>query len=73
VIAGATASAARAERFPTRLRAENGWVPVVLISAFADGTMSAEAGRLGATRVFAKPFALGDLLALVREVAPRGT
>ncbi|MEZ4272166.1 MAG: response regulator [Myxococcota bacterium] len=40
---------------------------VILISAFADQQVHDEARRLGARRVLAKPFALDDFVAAVRD------
>lgn len=49
-----------------QLRGEGYRSPVVLITAFGDGTIHAEAARLGATAVFDKPFDLRVLRAFVR-------
>lgn len=54
-----------------RLRAFDWVTPVILVSAFVDLPTMLEASRLGATRVFSKPFDLQDLVALARAlVAP---
>ena len=42
--------------------------PVILITAFGDGETHKEALRLGARRVFDKPFDVGELRAYVSEV-----
>jgi DNA-binding response OmpR family regulator len=42
--------------------------PVILITAFGDQTMHLRAQRLGASRVFDKPFDVDDLRAAVREL-----
>ena len=44
--------------------------PVILITAFGDDETHAMARRLGASATLDKPFDLGELLALVREVIP---
>lgn len=51
-----------------RLRREKWLTPVILITAFGDEALHAEAARLGATRVLDKPFELEDLRAAVREL-----
>lgn len=48
-----------------------GWtLPLVLITAFGDDELVAQAEKVGVT-VMKKPFPLDDLRALVRELAPR--
>lgn len=47
------------------IRSADESLPVILMSAFPTDELHAEATRLGATRVFAKPF---DVKALVAEV-----
>jgi ribosomal subunit interface protein len=44
--------------------------PVILITAFPDKNTLAEANKLGAAAVFAKPFDVDDLLAHVRKLLP---
>ena len=44
--------------------------PVILITAFGDEESHAEANQLGALAVLDKPFALEELLALVRRTVP---
>jgi len=44
--------------------------PVILITAFGDEELHAEAAELGAVAVFDKPFDLDDLRSAVRAVAP---
>lgn len=53
------------------LRAVDWATPVVLMSAFADASVHAEAERLGAVAVFDKPFDVDDLCtAVVNVVSP---
>ena len=47
-------------------------LPVILITAFGDEETHEEALRLGARKVFDKPFDLEALVAEVREVLPAG-
>jgi DNA-binding response OmpR family regulator len=59
-----------------RLRAANHATPVILITAFGDVATLLEAMRLGASRVFSKPFDLDHLVAAAavlveRRPAPR--
>jgi two-component system response regulator (stage 0 sporulation protein F) len=49
-----------------RLRREDWATPVILITAFGDEALHAEAARLGAARVLDKPFELDELRAAVR-------
>jgi CheY-like chemotaxis protein len=49
------------------LRARDGALPFILITAFGDAETHAEAHRLGATAVLDKPFELPGLVALVRQ------
>ncbi len=49
-----------------RLRREEWSTPVILITAFGDEALHAEAARLGATCVLDKPFEVEDLRAAVR-------
>jgi DNA-binding response OmpR family regulator len=51
------------------LRAAGCWTPVILITAFGDEALHAEAYRLGAVAVFNKPFDVKALSALVRAIA----
>ncbi|WP_224369125.1 response regulator [Hyalangium versicolor] len=51
-----------------RLRSEEWNTPVILITAFGDEALHAEAARLGANRVLDKPFELEDLRGAVREL-----
>jgi CheY-like chemotaxis protein len=51
-----------------RLRREDWDTPVILITAFGDEALHAEAARLGATRVLDKPFELEELRGAVREL-----
>ncbi|MBN1559032.1 response regulator [candidate division KSB1 bacterium] len=44
--------------------------PIILITAFPDQETFAEAERLGAEAVFAKPFEIDDLLAKIRDLLP---
>ena len=43
---------------------------VIVVSAFVDRTLRAEAKQLGAHSVFEKPFQLDDLLRLVQRLTP---
>lgn len=52
------------------LRQELPLPPVILITAFGDVGVHAEARRLGVRAVLDKPFDMGDLLTIVREVLP---
>ena len=45
-------------------------IPVIVITAFGDPVLHAEARRLGALAVLDKPFDVNELLALVRHNAP---
>lgn len=45
--------------------------PVIVITAFGDEDLYAEARRSGAAAVLDKPFRLDDLIAKIREIAPR--
>lgn len=45
-------------------------IPLILITAFGEPGLHAEARRLGAAAVLDKPFELEDLLAAVRRLAP---
>lgn len=51
-----------------RLRREDWDTPIILITAFGDEELHAEATRLGATRVLDKPFELDELRGAVREL-----
>jgi DNA-binding response OmpR family regulator len=51
----------------TRLQRALADTPVILITAFGDQTTHLRAQRLGASRVFDKPFDFDDLRAAVRE------
>lgn len=54
------------------MRGESTSPPVILITAFGDADTIAEAQRLGARRVFSKPFDLRELVeATVELVQPR--
>jgi FixJ family two-component response regulator len=49
---------------------ETDWAtPVILLTAFGDAELHAEAHRLGALAVFDKPFDFRDLRKLARTVA----
>ena len=50
------------------LRHAGWWTPVILITAFADEHVHAEAYRLGAVAVFDKPFELDALRLLARAI-----
>jgi DNA-binding NtrC family response regulator len=52
------------------LRADRPAIPILLISAFADARLAADASQLGVT-LLAKPFATEQLLVAVREVLNR--
>ena len=52
------------------LRCAYASTPVVLITAFPDQEAQAEALELGAARMLAKPFAIDELRAVVRRIAP---
>jgi CheY-like chemotaxis protein len=45
-------------------------IPLILITAFGEPGLHAEARRLGAAAVLDKPFELEDLVATVRALAP---
>lgn len=45
-------------------------IPVIVVTAFGDPVLHAEARRLGALAVLDKPFDVNELLALVRHNAP---
>ncbi len=48
-----------------------GWrTPVILMTAFGDDTVHAEAKKLGAVEVLDKPFGMDELRALLGRVAP---
>ena len=47
-----------------------GFPPIILITAFGDETIHAEAERYGAKAIFDKPFDIDHLLAKVREIVP---
>jgi two-component system, NtrC family, response regulator HydG len=48
-----------------RIRASQRAVPVILMTAYSTQELLAEAERLGALRIFAKPLPLGELLTLL--------
>jgi DNA-binding response OmpR family regulator len=50
------------------LRRVDGWTPVIIITAFGDDMIHAEAHRLGAVAVLDKPFDIGHLRRLARVV-----
>lgn len=50
------------------LRARKQPIPVVLITAFGDATIHAQAEQLGAAAVFDKPFEIGKFMDFVREL-----
>jgi CheY-like chemotaxis protein len=54
----------------TALQAAGGTTPVVLMSGAVDRGLSAEARRMGASDVFAKPFRLAALVASVQSLVP---
>ena len=47
-----------------------GFPPMILITAFGDETIHAEAERYGAVAIFDKPFDIDHLLAKVLEIVP---
>jgi DNA-binding response OmpR family regulator len=47
-----------------------GFPPIILITAFGDETIHAQAKRYGATAIFDKPFDIDHLLAKVQEIVP---
>jgi DNA-binding response OmpR family regulator len=47
-----------------------GFPPMILITAFGDETIHAEAERYGAKAIFDKPFDIEELLARVQEIVP---
>jgi CheY-like chemotaxis protein len=50
---------------------DNGWpIAIVVVSAFADQKLRAQAEDLGAAAILHKPFYLDDLLAVIRKLAP---
>ena len=50
---------------------EHGWpIAIVVVSAFADQKLRAQAKDLGAAAVLHKPFFVDDLLAVIRKLAP---
>ena len=53
-----------------RLRREGWTTPVILITAFGDAQLHAEAKQLGAACVLNKPFAMEDLVAAVEALVP---
>ncbi|QSQ28374.1 response regulator [Pyxidicoccus parkwayensis] len=53
-----------------RLRREGWTTPVILITAFGDAQLHAEAKELGAACVLNKPFAMEDLVAAVEALVP---
>ncbi len=54
----------------TELRDRDWTTSVIVISAFADEAVYADAERLGAVAVFAKPFGLKEFIGAVRDAAP---
>ena len=48
-------------------------IPAILITAFGDAETHERADALGATPVLDKPFAVQELVALVRRLAPLGS
>jgi two-component system response regulator (stage 0 sporulation protein F) len=50
-----------------------GFPPIILITAFGDETIHAQAKRYGAKAIFDKPFDIDHLLARVREIVPLKT
>jgi CheY-like chemotaxis protein len=52
------------------LQSYDGAPPVILITAFGDRQVHAEANRLGAVALFDKPFDLDDLRTFVRRLVP---
>jgi DNA-binding response OmpR family regulator len=54
------------------LRAHDPTLPVILITAFGNPEMHAEAKRRGAVAVIDKPFDVAELLSVIRSVLPRG-
>ena len=52
------------------LREADWAMPVIMITAFGDKETHSEARRLGAARVFDKPFDLDELLKAVAELTP---
>lgn len=54
-----------------RMRRAQMEMPVILMTAFGDDQLHAEADRLGVEMVLDKPFALRDLLAAVQAVPDR--
>lgn len=53
-----------------RMREGRSACPVILMTAFSDASSVAEAGRLGAARVFSKPFDLRELVREATRLAP---
>jgi CheY-like chemotaxis protein len=50
---------------------ERGWpIAFVVVSAFADQKLRAQAKDLGAAAILHKPFYVDDLLAVIRKLAP---
>jgi CheY-like chemotaxis protein len=50
---------------------ESGWpIAFVVVSAFADQKLRAQAKDLGAAAILHKPFFVDDLLAVIRRLAP---
>ena len=47
-----------------------GFPPMILITAFGDETIHAEAERYGAKAIFDKPFDIEQLLTMVQEIVP---
>ena len=52
------------------LQKARGFPPVILITAFGDQTIHAQAKQYGVAAMFDKPFDVDDLLAKVREIVP---
>ena len=53
-----------------KLHGYMGFPPMILITAFGDETIHAEAERYGARAIFDKPFDIDHLLARVLEIVP---
>jgi CheY-like chemotaxis protein len=52
------------------VRLFEGFPPMILITAFGDEEVHAEASRMGVAAMFDKPFDVDDLLERVQEIAP---
>lgn len=51
-----------------KMNKTNGFPPVILITAFGDKKIHAEAKQIGVTAVFDKPFDIDELIAKVMEI-----